>query len=64
VPGHIGDELVVIAANRDLTVLLGLLEGGRLSAPIGLVLPWEDLADGLQVLADRQIPGKLVLTIS
>ena len=50
--------------DRDLSVLLGLLDDGRLSAPIGLALPWEDLADGLRALADRQVPGKLVLTIA
>lgn len=50
--------------DRDLGLLLELLDDGRLSAPIGLVLPWEDLAGGLRALADRQVPGKLVLTIS
>ncbi len=48
---------------RDLGYLAGLVAAGRLDPQVAAVLPWEEMTDALQRLADRGVPGKLVLTL-
>ena len=48
---------------RDLGYLAGLVAAGRLDPNVAGELPWEQMPEALRRLADRTVPGKLVLTI-
>jgi NADPH:quinone reductase-like Zn-dependent oxidoreductase len=48
---------------RDLTYLARLIGEGRLQAPIGLELSWRDVGRAVAALRDRQVNGKVVLTV-
>jgi NADPH:quinone reductase len=48
---------------RDLAYLAGLVADGRLDPQVAAELPWTEMPDALRRLADRNVPGKLVLTI-
>lgn len=47
----------------DLGYLAGLVASGRLDPQVAEVLPWEEIAGALRRLAERGVPGKLVLTL-
>lgn len=47
----------------DLALLVDLLARGRLTAPIGRILPWTELDVGLHAFQRREFSGKLVLTV-
>ena len=47
----------------DLGYLAGLVAAGRLDPQVIEVLPWEEIASALGRLAERKVPGKLVLTL-
>jgi NADPH2:quinone reductase len=47
----------------DLGRLLQLVGEGRLDTSIDQVLPWTDAARAVELLLDRRVPGKLVLTL-
>ena len=47
----------------DLELLVSLLARGRLTAPIGRILPWTELDAGLHAFQHREFSGKLVLTV-
>ena len=47
----------------DLGYLAGLVAAGRLDPQVAGVLPWEEVAGALSRLAERSVPGKLVLTL-
>ena len=53
--GHDGD---------DLASLAGLIADKDLTLPPVTVLPWEQAARGLDLLARRAVPGKVVLTVT
>jgi NADPH:quinone reductase len=50
-------------AGERLELLVGLVAEGRLDPGVGLEASWEDLDDALQALADREVSGKVVLTV-
>jgi NADPH:quinone reductase-like Zn-dependent oxidoreductase len=56
-----------LAAGTDLQPMLawlaGLVEQGRLHAPIHAVAPWTDVAEAADRLAEQGVDGKIVLTI-
>jgi NADPH:quinone reductase-like Zn-dependent oxidoreductase len=47
----------------DLAVLAGLVADGRLRVEKGVERDWADTRDAVQALRDRQVTGKVVLTI-
>jgi alcohol dehydrogenase len=59
-------ELQILGSNgwarEDVTALLDLVAGGRLAAVIDRTLPLERAADGLALLENRKVFGKLVVT--
>jgi NADPH:quinone reductase len=48
---------------RDLGYLAGLVAEGRLDPHVAGELPWTEMPEALRRLADRTVPGKLVLTL-
>jgi NADPH:quinone reductase-like Zn-dependent oxidoreductase len=48
---------------RDLGYLAELVAGGRLDPQVAGEMPWTEMPEALRRLADRSVPGKLVLTI-
>ena len=48
---------------RDLGYLAGLVAAGKLDPQVAEVLRWEEIGGALQRLAERGVPGKLVLTL-
>jgi alcohol dehydrogenase len=60
-------ELQILGSNGwardDVTALLGLVQAGKLTAVIDDVVPLERAAETLQRLEDRQVFGKLVVTL-
>jgi NADPH:quinone reductase-like Zn-dependent oxidoreductase len=48
---------------EDLAILAGLVADGRLTPHIGLALDWEKTPDALDLLARREVRGKVVLTM-
>ena len=52
------------AGNRELEELLALAEAGRLHPYVSHTLPFERAVDGMQMLMDRKVTGKLVLTMN
>src|SRR5215216_5306761 len=49
---------------RQLTALLDLLAGGRLTVAIGWRGPWHRIADAVEALTARRLSGKAILDIS
>jgi NADPH:quinone reductase-like Zn-dependent oxidoreductase len=47
----------------DLRRLAVLVDAGRLDCPVDLVAPWDQCADAIGSLLDREIKGKAVLTV-
>jgi NADPH:quinone reductase len=58
------DELVRHrSAQRDLTLLVGELQAGRLDPQIDLTTSWRDADTAIAALMERRVAGKAVLTI-
>jgi len=59
-------ELKVLGSNswtpEDLTTLMDLVRDGKLKPVIDTVLPLEKTADGVRLLADREVIGKIIIT--
>jgi NADPH:quinone reductase-like Zn-dependent oxidoreductase len=59
-------ELQIIGSNSfyddNLTALLQLIQDGRMKPVIDKVLPLEQAAEGLRLLQDREVIGKVVVT--
>jgi len=59
-------ELSVIGSNsytdEDLRALLDLVSRGELKPAIDRVLPLERAAEGLRLIRDREVVGKVVVT--
>jgi len=59
-------ELQVLGSNGwtqdDLTTLLAMVRDGRLKPVIDRVLPLAEAREGLRLLADREVIGKIVVT--
>jgi NADPH:quinone reductase-like Zn-dependent oxidoreductase len=52
-----------MGGKSELLLVLALVEAGKLHAVVDRVLPLEQVARGHQLLADRAVVGKIVLTI-
>ena len=59
-------ELKVIGSNSfyddDLAALMGMIAGGRIRPVIDKVLPLEQAAEGLRLIQDREVMGKVIVT--
>ena len=59
-------ELKVIGSNSfyddDLAALMGMIAGGRIKPVIDKVLPLEQAAEGLRLIEDREVIGKVIVT--
>ncbi len=59
-------ELKVIGSNSfyddDLAALMGMIAGGRIKPVIDKVLPLEQAAEGLRLIQDREVMGKVIVT--
>lgn len=59
-------ELKVIGSNSfyddDLSALMGMIADGRIKPVVDKVLPLEQAAEGLRLIQDREIMGKVVVT--
>ena len=59
-------ELQILGSNGwtqdDLTTLLAMVRDGRLKPVIDRVLPLAEAREGLRLLADREVIGKIVVT--
>jgi NADPH2:quinone reductase len=58
------DELSQMNAANALGRLVRLLDDGRLTAPVGLEAPWQEIAPAIDALLSRAISGKAVLHIT
>jgi 2-desacetyl-2-hydroxyethyl bacteriochlorophyllide A dehydrogenase len=58
-------ELKIIGSNSyyddDLTALMGMIAAGKIRPVIDKVLPLEQAADGLRLIRDREVIGKVVV---
>lgn len=58
-------ELKIIGSNsfydEDLTALMALIASGRISPSIDKVLPLEEAAEGLRLIRDREVMGKVIV---
>ncbi|MDP6874547.1 MAG: NADPH:quinone oxidoreductase family protein [Alphaproteobacteria bacterium] len=52
------------AGDRELAELLALAEAGKLHPYVSYTLPFERVVEGMQMLMDRKVTGKLVLTMN
>ena len=52
------------ATGPDLSVLVSLIEQGKLKAEIGMEKSWTDLAAGVDALRNRQVSGKVVFDVN
>ena len=48
---------------RDVAYLARLIGAGRLRAEVGLEVSWRELGRAAAALRDRQVNGKVVLTV-
>ncbi|RWC47749.1 MAG: oxidoreductase [Mesorhizobium sp.] len=71
VPGHEGARLQNFAyytsgsgIGEDIASLLALVAAGRLETRVALSIPWTDIAHALDVLRQRSLSGKAVITIT
>jgi alcohol dehydrogenase len=59
-------ELKIIGSNSfyddDLAALMELISAGRMKPVIDKVLPLEQAAEGLRLIRDREVLGKVVVT--
>lgn len=59
-------ELKVIGSNSfyddDLAALMGMIANGRIKPVIDKVLPLEQAAEGLRLIQDREVMGKVIVT--
>jgi alcohol dehydrogenase len=59
-------ELQIIGSNSfyddDLQALMGLIAQGRMKPVIDTVLPLKDAAEGVRLIQDREVFGKIVVT--
>lgn len=59
-------ELKIIGSNsfydEDLTALMALIASGRIQPTIDKVLPLEEAAEGLRLIRDREVMGKVIVT--
>lgn len=59
-------ELKVIGSNSfyddDLSALMGMIADGRIKPVVDKVLPLEQAAEGLRLIQDREVMGKVVVT--
>lgn len=59
-------ELKVIGSNSfyddDLSALMDMIQAGTLKPTIDKVLPLEEAAEGLRMIRDREVMGKIVVT--
>jgi NADPH:quinone reductase len=58
------DELSRMNAASALARLVRLLEDGRLTAPVELEAPWQDVGAAIDALLTRRISGKAVLHVT
>jgi NADPH:quinone reductase len=58
------DELSRMNAASALARLVRLLEDGRLTAPVELEAPWQEISAAIDALLTRRISGKAVLHIT
>jgi NADPH:quinone reductase len=58
------DELPRMNAASDLARLVRLVEDGRLTAPVELEAPWQEVGAAIDALLTRSISGKAVLHIT
>jgi NADPH:quinone reductase-like Zn-dependent oxidoreductase len=58
------DELQRLNAANALARLVRLLEDGKLTAPVELEAPWEELGAAIEALLTRAISGKAVLRVT
>jgi alcohol dehydrogenase len=58
-------ELKIIGSNsfydEDLTALMALIASGRIKPTIDKVLPLEEAAEGLRLIRDREVMGKVIV---
>jgi NADPH:quinone reductase-like Zn-dependent oxidoreductase len=59
-------EIKVIGSNsfydENLSALMAMIAEGRMKPMIDRVLPLEEAAEGLRLIADREVIGKVVVT--
>ncbi|MFZ3359207.1 MAG: zinc-binding dehydrogenase, partial [Xanthobacteraceae bacterium] len=59
-------ELKIIGSNSfyddDLAALMALIEAGKIKPVIDKVLPLDEAREGLRLIADREVIGKVVVT--
>ena len=59
-------ELKILGSNswlpEDLEILMKMISDGELSPTIDTVLPLEKTADGVKLLEDREVIGKIIIT--
>jgi NADPH2:quinone reductase len=56
-------ETDVSTFGRDLEYMAGLMGEGKLKPQVGLQVGWTELGRAIAALRDRQVNGKVVLTI-
>ena len=47
---------------RNARILMGWLASGRIKPFISHVMPMDDVVEGYQLLVDRKVVGKVILT--
>ena len=59
-------ELKILGSNswlpEDLSTLMDLIQEGKLKPVIDTVLPLDQTAEGVRLLEDREVIGKIVIT--
>ena len=58
------EELTRRSGSADLALLVRLVAEGRLDPQVSVIARWDDAGDALRQLQERQINGKVVLTVS
>lgn len=51
------------ATGPDLSILVSLIEEGKLTPEIGMEKSWREAAQGIEALRNRQVSGKVVFTV-
>ena len=54
---------VAIPFGRDLGYLASLVADGKLDPQLGVELPWEEITEAMDRLQDRDVAGKVALTL-
>ena len=57
------EELTRRSGSADLALLVRLVAEGRLDPQVSVIARWDDAGDALRQLQERQINGKVVLTV-